>query len=94
MPRDHQLRPRRTVYEQEVGRATRGKGNKDKYGWERTLQRQYLDRTLLEKYQTGTYLYNTPQKLDNSKSDRFESKDGTTCHLLTKRKREVYGTKK
>ncbi|WP_211639765.1 DDE-type integrase/transposase/recombinase, partial [Porphyromonas levii] len=48
-PRDHQLRPRRTVYEQEVGRAIRGKGNKDKYGWERTLQRQYLDRTLLEK---------------------------------------------
>lgn len=56
MLRDHQLRPRRTIYEQEVGRATRGKGNKDKYGWERTLQRQYLDRTLLEKYQTGTYL--------------------------------------
>lgn len=37
--------------------------------------------------------YNTPQKLDNSKNGRFESKDGTNCHLLTKRKREVYGTK-
>ncbi len=34
----------------------KGKGNKDKYGWKRSLKRQYLDRALLEKYQTRVYL--------------------------------------
>jgi len=51
-----QLRPRIAVYESQLDKLSGGKKKQNINGWQRTCNRQYLDRALLEKHQIQPYL--------------------------------------